>query len=254
MKLEVLGCAGGEGVGFRATSFLINDSILIDAGSVVSSTSLEQQSSIDYALITHPHLDHIKDLGFMVDNTFETRSQALKVYSTQSVIDALKKYYFNWVIWPDFTQLPTAENPVLELLPIYQDIQLNNLNISYYPVNHPGGSYGYLIEDPESDSSIVVTGDTAETELIWQAARECKNLTAIFVDTAFPDDMNQLAGASGHYTPSQLYQELKGFNLLHVPIYCYHLKPAYHDRVEADILSIGDDHFRLLQQGEILEL
>lgn len=253
MKLEVLGCAGGEGVGHRATSFLINDIILIDAGSVVSSTSFEKQSTIETVLITHPHLDHIKDLGFMVDNTFGQRLKPLQVYSTQSVIDSLKKHYFNWVIWPDFTVLPSAGDPVMEMIPIHQDIELNNLKIKNYPVNHPGGSYGYLIEDPASDSSIIVTGDTSTTELIWQAAKACKNLKAIFVDTAFPDNMNALAEASGHYTPSQLYQQLKQFDLLDVPIYCYHLKPAYHELVERDVLKIGDEHFKLLKQDEILK-
>ena len=254
MELRILGCAGGEGAGFRATSFLINQALLVDAGSVANSTSLEKQKTIEFVLITHPHLDHVKDLGFILDNTYGLRPQPLKVCATPGVIEALKQHYFNWVIWPDFSKLPSPENPILEFISIYQGIELNHLKINFYPVNHPGDSSGYLIEDLETNTSIVVTGDTSTTELIWKAAKECKNLKAIFVDTAFPDDMVSLAEASGHYTPSQLYQQLECFDLMNVPIYCYHLKPAFHERVAKDIRGLGNPNFIVLKDGEILEL
>ena len=119
MKLEALGCAGGEGLDFNATAFLINDTVLVDAGSVVRVTTLEQQRNIRHAIITHTHLDHIKDLGFIVDNTFGQRNEPLKVYSIPPVIAALKQHYFNWVIWPDFTELPTPESAVIELVEMH---------------------------------------------------------------------------------------------------------------------------------------
>ena len=252
MKLEVLGCSGGEGLGLRATSFLINDHLLVDAGSVVSSLSLAQQQSIRHAVITHAHLDHIKDLGFLVDNTFSSREQPLEVYSSSDVIDALKKHYFNWIIWPDFSVLPNPETPVLKFIVENQQIQIEGLTIQFYEVNHPGVSNGFIITEESSDTSILITGDTAVTQKIWQAAKTTENLKAIFVDTAFPDSKKELAELSGHYTPKSLCKDLKEFSLLALPIYCYHLKPAFHDEVEADISALCEDNVVCLQQGQTL--
>jgi cAMP phosphodiesterase len=253
MKLEVLGCAGGEGIGRRATSFLINDCLLIDAGSVVTSLTLERQTKISHALITHAHLDHIKDLGFIADNTFEIRSSPLQIIADVSVIEALRTHYFNWVIWPDFSKLPSPEAAVVDFVPCEKSIQLDRLNIEFIEVNHPGGGYGFLIEEPSSDCSILISGDTGDTSHIWQRAQTCKNLKAIFADTAFPDDKQELARLSGHMTPAQLLKKLTEYQLAHHQIYCYHLKPAYHERVLADIETLNAATFRPLLEGETID-
>ena len=39
------------------------------------------------------------------------------VHALPATIDALRTHVFNGVIWPDFTRLPSAEHPVLELVP-----------------------------------------------------------------------------------------------------------------------------------------
>ncbi len=253
MKLEVLGCAGGEGIDFRATSFLINDCLLIDAGAVANVLTLAQQSGIRHALISHAHLDHVKDLGFIVDNTYGSRETPLRVLAIPAVINALETHYFNWTIWPDFTGLPTPEQPVLELVPCELTLHLDGLRIELIEVNHPGEACGFLIEETASDCSILITGDTGITEAIWQAAAQRGNLKAIFADTAFPDDLHQLAAAAGHLTPRQLHQQLDSYGLHEHPVYCYHLKPAYHGHVVRDVRALGDARFQLLQQGQLLE-
>ncbi len=251
MKLEVLGCAGGEGINHRATAFLINDHLLLDAGSVANVLTLEQQVQLRYALISHAHLDHIKDLGFVVDNTFALRQWPLGVYAEASVIAALKQHFFNWTIWPDFMGLSNESGPVLEMHCIDGRVELDGLVIESIEVNHPGRAYGFVIEDRAADCSIVVTGDTAETKDIWLKARSLANLRAIFVDTAFPDHMAELARVSGHFTPSGLMRQLEQCQLLDEVVYCYHLKPAYHESVVNDIQSIGRPNIRVLQQGQM---
>src|SRR2546428_75483 len=62
MKLRVLGAFGGEGLGHRPTAFLINDRTLIDAGTVSSALTVPEQLSIEHALISHSHLDHVAGL------------------------------------------------------------------------------------------------------------------------------------------------------------------------------------------------
>lgn len=253
MKLEVLGCAGGEGIEHRATSFLLNDELLIDAGAAANVLTLAQQCRLHHVLISHPHLDHVKDLGFIVDNTFGMRDQPLRVHAMPPVIEALERHYFNWTIFPDFTGLPNKDTPALELSASDKDLVLGGLAIRQIAVNHPGSAYGFLIEDYSSNASILVTGDTGVTEEIWREAGQRKNLKAIFADTALPDDMGALATAAGHLTPSELYRELRKHELLHMDVYCYHLKPSYHARVVRDIKALQQPRFHVLQQGQLLE-
>ena len=64
MKIRVLGCDGGELKGYFPVAFLINDHLLFEAGSVTSKLSLQEQLKIKEIIISHSHLDHIKDLCF----------------------------------------------------------------------------------------------------------------------------------------------------------------------------------------------
>ena len=62
MNVKVLGCHGGESKKHRSTSFLVNDRIAIDAGAIAGRLSLDEQSRIETVLVSHPHLDHVRDL------------------------------------------------------------------------------------------------------------------------------------------------------------------------------------------------
>ncbi len=252
MKLDVLGCAGGEGAGHRATAFLINKNILVDAGSVVTELSLQHQAELRYTLISHAHLDHIKDLGFIIDNTFAMREWPLRLFAEAPVIKALKEHFFNWTIWPDFTALNNDQGAVLQMFDVAGPIELDGLVIETIEVNHPGRAFGFVITDTSSGGSIVITGDTGETEDIWLRARELADLKAVFVDTAFPDHMADLARVSGHLTPSGLIRKLEKYGLQDEMVYCYHLKPAFHDEVLADILAIERSNIVALRQGQHL--
>ncbi len=68
MKIRVLGNFGSQGQGQRPSAFLINDRILLDAGTVTGALSVEEQARIEYALLSHAHLDHIVGLAFLTDS------------------------------------------------------------------------------------------------------------------------------------------------------------------------------------------
>ena len=50
MKIRVLGAFGGEGLGHRPSAFLVNDKILLDAGSVTGALTVPEQLAIEHAL------------------------------------------------------------------------------------------------------------------------------------------------------------------------------------------------------------
>ena len=98
----MLGGDGGIAPGLRTTSFLVNDRILIDAGASATALSISRQESIDYVIISHPHIDHVKDLPFMVDNVFGAREKPMYIVSVPAVVGHIKKHLFNDILWPDF--------------------------------------------------------------------------------------------------------------------------------------------------------
>ena len=66
MKIRVLGCSGGIGGSLRTTALLVDDDVLIDAGTGVGDLSLESLARIDHIFVTHSHLDHVTSIPFLV--------------------------------------------------------------------------------------------------------------------------------------------------------------------------------------------
>ena len=75
MKLRVLGCSGGIGGSLHTTSFLLDQDILIDAGTGVGELSLTELEAVDHIFVTHSHLDHITSIPFLVDSVGYLRDQ-----------------------------------------------------------------------------------------------------------------------------------------------------------------------------------
>ena len=117
MRLRVLGCSGGIGGGLRTTSFLLGKHTLIDAGTGVGDLSVAELSQIDHLFLTHTHLDHIAMLPLLVDTVGAMRDRPLMVYATQATLDILRAHVFNWLVWPDFTEIPNKAAPWMQFVP-----------------------------------------------------------------------------------------------------------------------------------------
>ncbi|WP_309477323.1 MBL fold metallo-hydrolase [Nitrosomonas supralitoralis] len=66
MKFRVLGCSGGVGIGAQTTAMLLDDDVLIDAGTGVGSLTIEDMFKIDHIWVTHAHWDHVAFIPFLV--------------------------------------------------------------------------------------------------------------------------------------------------------------------------------------------
>lgn len=245
MLVRVIGGHGGVSPGFRATSYLIDGKLLIDAGSVASGINIAEQVLIDYILISHPHLDHIKDLAFIYDNCFGLKPIPFAVYSSHITCDAIKDHIMNDLIWPDFSKLPSDKNPTItfQSLEANQQIVLGDYSIRAVPVNHQGGAFGFIVT--RKDKSVLFTQDTGPTEEIWQVAKTYKNLKAIFTEVSFPNSMNQIALASLHHTPISMGHEISKMPL-DVPIFLGHLKPNFQELLFKEIDQINCDRLSCL--------
>lgn len=249
MLVRIIGGHGGVSPGFKATSYLIDGKLLIDAGSVASGIQIEEQQHIDYILISHAHLDHISDLAFIADNCFGLKGRPFEVYANSPVRDAIKTNLLNDIIWPDFSALPNKENPTLRFHDIKPEMSLilGDYRIMPIPVNHQGGALGFIVE--RKNASVVFTQDTGPTDAIWEYAHKAKNLKAIFTEVSFPNAMAKVAKDSLHHTPDSMREEIKKMPK-DVPIFLGHLKPNFQSQLFKEIDELKDERITILGSSD----
>jgi cAMP phosphodiesterase len=231
-NLRILGCSGGISSNLRTTSLLLNESILIDAGTGVGDLTLDELRKIDHVFLTHSHLDHICSIPFIADAIGASRDKPLKIYGINETIHALQKYIFNDVIWPDFTKIPSAQNPFVSLstIEIGAPIQLGNISIIALPVDHSIAANAYAVKS--NTGALVFSGDTGSSNQFWDAINRTiplKNLRHLIIETSFLNTEERLASISGHLSPKLLIQELGKLDseVAHpdLQIWISHLKP-----------------------------
>ncbi|MEW6067884.1 MAG: 3',5'-cyclic-nucleotide phosphodiesterase [Nitrospirota bacterium] len=237
MKLKVIGSSGGESPGHNPPAFLIDGSMLLDAGTIGAFLNEASQWKIHNILITHAHLDHIKGIPFLADNlVIRNKKHSVRVISISRVLMALKKNLLNNRIWPDFTIISTASEPVLLLKPISpgKPFEINGYTITAYNVNHSVPAVGYIIEDRKG-RRLLYTGDTGPTDAIWKAARR---INCAIIEVSFPNKLKAMAIKSGHLTASLLMEEVKKMKSLPEKILVTHPKPLYLEQIRKEVKNL----------------
>jgi ribonuclease BN (tRNA processing enzyme) len=251
MKLRVLGSAGAEFPGFRPPAFLVDDHLLLDAGTIGSVLSEEEQWGLRNILITHSHLDHIRGIPALADNIIiKNLAHTVVVHSTPEVITALRDHLFNNVIWPDFTRIPSPDRPVLTFkeIAVGQEFGVAGYSVRAVRVNHTVPAVGYIIA--KDGRTLAYTGDTGPTEEIW---RHVAGIDALIVEVSFPDSMEDLALLTRHLTCSLLKVELEKIVQLPRRILITHPKPQYYDTIRSEIAGLGIGEIELLHDGAVFE-
>jgi ribonuclease BN (tRNA processing enzyme) len=230
MQLRVLGCSGGIGANARTTAFLVDHDILIDAGTGLEDLSVEQLACIDHVFLTHSHLDHIAALPLMIDSVGSMRSQPLVIHALPETILALKTHIFNWVIWPDFTEIPHFERPWMRFEPLQLGVPVSLGGRSIRPIaaNHTVPAVGFHLS--HAQGSLVFSGDTGPNPEFWRQVNSLTDLKVLIIETAFANREQDLAMTARHLFPIQLAEELALLQREPV-IYVTHLKPSDRERI-----------------------
>jgi ribonuclease BN (tRNA processing enzyme) len=255
MKVRVLGCSGGIGRGVATTSFLIDDDILIDAGTGVCSLTLAEMRKLRTIFISHSHLDHIASMPLLADTLFDTLiGQPLQVYAQSNTIKALRDHIFNWSIWPDFTVLPHKTNAVLRLdaMKPGEVLAIDGRKIEMITVNHAVPGAGYRVES--AGRAFAFSGDTTSNENLWVSLNKHKRLDLLFIETAFADEDIELARVAFHYCPALLARDLP--KLKHKTRVCIsHLKPGEEKLIMKQCrAALPDWDLHQLRSGDVFEL
>ena len=251
MKVTILGCHGGVAPGYRTSCYMINDSFLIDAGSAASALSPQRQQEIEDIFITHPHIDHIKDICFLVENTFYENRAVINLRSTPEILSSVHKHMLNDILWPDFSKIyvdKAQTKCLIKFEPIKPAMEFEGLKILHCGVNHPGNAICYILDDGKQQ--ILFSGDTGPTDEMWTMANKCRNLRAVFTEISFPNNMDGLARASGHYTMAQLLEDMKKLKNKEIPFYIAHFKPRFFEELMDEFHRLAPERMRLLHQED----
>jgi cAMP phosphodiesterase len=222
------------------TTFLINDEVAVDGGSLGFALGLQEQKIVRDIIVTHAHSDHVATLPIFIAEVFPFLEQAVVIHSTRETIQSLREHIFNSQIWPDFSriELLNRQGPSLAFSELEHRKKsiIRGVGVTPVWVNHTVPTTGLIMED--ESAAVIFTADTYHTDEIWQLANETRNLKALFVDVSFPNSMEKLASDSRHLTPQGLVLELKKLKggIEVIPV---HLKPQFRDEVIRELTSLS---------------
>ncbi|WP_414676505.1 MBL fold metallo-hydrolase [Methylibium sp.] len=262
MRIQVLGCSGSIAAGSRTTAFLLDERVLIDAGTGVGDLSLEAMLRVDDILLSHSHLDHVLAIPLLADSVMKLRFAQgprgpIRIHALPETLDALRQHVFNNAIWPDFTKIPSPARPILSLHPIEVGQTLafgvgdDRREVEVLPAQHTVPACGFGIA---TDTGWwVYSGDTGPNAALWPLLRG-RRIAHLIIETAFGDDERWLADLSGHLAPSSLAAELAQLDGS-VPVHITHPKPGEVAAVVAQIRAIDTAHrVEPLVKGMVFEL
>jgi len=261
VKIRVLGCHGSDQLvkrngkvhQCRTCGFLINRTVMIDAGTIGAALQLEEQKKIRHVLLSHLHFDHVQGLPTLADNLVDDAlgvAEPVVLTSTAPVLDGLRAHLFNNEVYPDFLSLPDPKHPafVCRPLEVGKESEVSTLHVRAIRVNHLVPTVGFLIR--EGASTVLYSGDTYETEEIWKVAAKEPTLKAAFIETSFPNKMLELAKISKHLTPALFAQEFKKLGRPDLPVYIYHVKPRFRQEIIRELEQLKVRNLTVLEEGQ----
>lgn len=262
--IRVLGCSGSIAARCHTTAFLLDDDILLDAGSGVGELRLDELARIDHILLSHSHLDHILSIPLLADSVMKLRAgpagsmndlRPIHVHALPETLEAMRRHIFNGVIWPDFTRLPSVARPILvfhefavgDVLSFPARGGMANRQIHVLPAAHTVPGVGFGVDTPQG--WWVFSGDTGPNPALWKALNG-QRIAQLVIETAFGDEEAHLAAISGHLSPQSLAHELTQLDG-EVSVYITHPKPGEVPSVLAQIRALDSRHrIEPLREGQ----
>ncbi len=240
MKIRFLGTHNAESRNTRFVSFLVDEVLAVDAGSLASGLTFQEQAKIKAILLSHGHYDHIRGIPAFA---FNNNSRLTRVFALPQTLQILSSHLVDGVIYPKFTDddsfigKPTLELHSLEPLK-YEDIE--GYRVLAIPVKHPIPTVGFGITSKDG-KSIFYTGDTGpHISSVW----EYVSPQHLIADVTFPNRLENIARDAGHLSPEMLKTELSAFKRIkgYLPmVTLIHLSPQFEPEIAEETKKIAEE-------------
>lgn len=253
MKITLVESSVGHGPRQQIlASYIVNDSIVIDAGSIGFVSPLDVQKQVKHVFISHSHTDHLASLPIFIDNVYAPGPECPIVYGNADVLDCLQKHVFNERIWPDMIRLSAEETPFLKLQEIHTEttVEVDGVRITPVAVDHIVPAMGFILEDDEA--AIAIVSDTNPTNRIWEVINEQQNLKAVLLEASFPNHMAWLAERAMHLTPELFAGELQKLKQP-AQVIAIHIKTAFDEQIKKELADLNLSNVEIGEPGKTYE-
>jgi len=250
MRLQLLGSTVGLPTPEQfAMSYLINDSLVIDAGSLGWQASLAFQKQVRHLVLSHGHLDHVASLPIWLDNVFDPQGTAPQIYASRDTWHIIDTHILNDAVWPNLQRVASTEAAFYQphVLMAERPQMIDGITVTPVELEHIIPTLGFLIDDGEV--AVALISDTAPTSRIWELCREHPRLRAVFLEASFPNDMEWLAEKTMHLTPAMALRELEKLGRDDVAVYFVHLKPQFQATILAELATGGPRPMQVVEPG-----
>jgi ribonuclease BN (tRNA processing enzyme) len=219
------------------SSYLINDSVAVDAGCLGFWRTPQEQEAVKHVFLTHSHTDHVASLPIFVENAWTPAGDCPTIYGSSETLEDMQKHIFNDRVWPDFIALSRTMPPFLQTVQLQPEVPVRagELTVIPVPVNHLVPTFGFVVSDREG--AVIIGGDSGPTERLWEIARETPGLRAVFMEACFPNSMSRLAEVSLHLTPQMVAGEAAKLPSA-TRIIAVHIKVRYRDQVVHELADL----------------
>ena len=238
MNIRILGAHNIESQESRCISFLIDDILAVDAGSLTSGLTFPEQRKLRAVLLTHQHYDHVRDIPALGMN-FYLFEKTIEIYSTRPVYEALSAHLLNDVLYPDFMEKP-PEKPAIqfEIMEPGRTELIAGYAVLPVPVNHAVPTVGYQITSA-SGKKVFITSDTGPgLSNCWKQVSP----DLLIIELTALNKYNDFARQSGHLTAALLRQELESFREIrgYLPqVVLVHMNPLDEKAIKTQVAVVA---------------
>jgi cAMP phosphodiesterase len=253
MRIELLNSTSPPSDLQFLVSFLVNDEVAIDAGSIGLLADLRRQQKLKHVFITHEHLDHVATLPIFLENVYDPGPECVELLASREVLDFLHGDMFNGRVWPDFIDLSRPSDAFVRTTAIepLRPITRAGLTITPVPVSHGVATLGLVVDDGRT--AVAFPSDTGPTEQFWEHLSSIDRLKAVFLEASFPNSLADLATITGHLSTATFAAEI-GKLPRQVRWIVVHRKARYAAQIARELENLGLANVELVRPGHVYEL
>ena len=163
-------------------------------------------------------------------------------------------HLFNWQLWPDFREIPSADAPWLRFEPLALRRSLHaegQRSFIPLPVNHVVPACGLHVATDAG--SLVFSGDTTHSDAFVAALNAIPDLRHLIIETSFENALADIARASKHHWPDSLAATAEAQRAPEVWI--THLKPGNESAIMNELREAAPGWgVEALLQGQVIEI